>query len=121
MNEIEKLYENAGIEKRKFCEFDPDCIYFLSKYCELKYDIKCENYIYPPFTAEKQIKLLEFDYKYSRVPAIGYIIELKKYDCPHYDYGAFDTFQEVLCAEINYHWQFLTEQEKEQIKKILNG
>ena len=141
MSEITKLYENAGIK--------PDCTYLflvdvngeneaartvsIGSKADLKRlivdcgvkgrVIKSTNTLkpfYPPFTAEKQIKLLEFNYKYSRVPDIGYIIELKKYDCPHYDnYGAFDTFQEALCADINYHWEYFTEEEKQQVKGIL--
>ena len=113
MNEIEKLYENAGIRYMNInaCKID-----------ETGKDSRCNFYFYPDFTAEKQIKLLEFNYKYSRVPDIGYIIELKKYDCPHNEeYGAFDTFQEALCADINYHWKYFTEEEKEQIRGILNG
>lgn len=120
MNEIEKLYENAGVSK----EVIPCPAKYYGYNCTRNNwddaDCSCDIEGYPPFTAEKQIKLLEFNYKYSRVPDIGYIIELKKYDCPHYEeYGAFDTFQEALCADINYHWEYLTDEEKVQIKEIL--
>lgn len=116
MNEIEKMYKNAGIKKINIHQSEIDN--GDPRFTGISHS---DSYIkYPPFTAEKQIKLLEFNYKYSRVPDIGYIIELKKYDCPHYkEYGAFDTFQEVLCADINYHWKYFTEEEKEQIREIL--
>lgn len=127
MNEIEKLYENAGIEK----EVIKGCYDYYSK---LGIDIWKENDCsgkncdtckkdksikrYPLFTAEKQIEILKLILKKRRILDVGYIIEQEKYHCMHYE-RVFNSFEEALCADINYHWQDLTEEERQQIKEIL--
>jgi hypothetical protein len=116
MNEIEKMYKNAGIEPiAEYCkhqcnnEFDDDaCI-------GCKYIEKVE---YPPFTAEKVICLLEWeanrgiiDIKHSQN---GY--QLFTYiHTGNYGKSIIDAVASYFCVK----WQDLTEEEKRHIKEIL--
>lgn len=114
MSEITKLYENAGVK--------PD--HYHCEGCEYDYEDICPDdcpnsqAIYPPFTAEKQIEILKLILKKRRILDVGYIIEQEKYDCMHYK-RVFDSFEEALCADVNYHWQDLTAEENQQVKGIL--
>lgn len=106
MSEIEKLYENAGVEK----EWKP-----------LPYgDI--EEY-YPEFTAEKQLELIKW---LSMTKAI--LIKQNRI------FVGFETgnpkdlkcvedldlsFEKTLAGLINHLWQDLTDTEKAEIKRIL--
>lgn len=113
MSEIKKMYENAGfIQKR--CK-DYSCIM-----CDKQRD--CNKY--PPFTAEKQLKLIkwlstkELKIRTNKQPYAVYIGLLGNdntcfYGCE----GLF--FEQTLAELVNIHWQDLTEEEKEQIKEIL--
>ena len=51
MNEIEKLYENAGVKPIDIAEYG-------STYIPKKIEINGKPY--PPFTAEKQLELIKF-------------------------------------------------------------
>ena len=100
MSEIEKLYENAGVEP----------IYPYTK-------------CYPEFTAEKQLELIkllatrELKIKTQKQPCATYIGILGQYEC---FYGIEEIhFEQALAGVINYLWQDLTEEEKEQVKGIL--
>ena len=112
MNEVEKLYKNAKLLYCDKCMHDSelDCIYL------------CENK-YPPFTAEKQIELIkwlatrELKIKTQKQPCVTYIGILGQYEC---FYGIEEThFEQALAGVINYLWQDITEEEKEQIRNIL--
>lgn len=143
MNEIEKMYENAGIKRRcslwsrvlempttQICEGVCDneelcshCIYGPHK-----------NAYYPPFTAEKQLKLLQYltklelyaeivlssstdllssnNDKYSirfEISDPGFTLE--KVYCK--------TIEEAIAAIINKLWKHLKKEPKQQIKEIL--
>ena len=101
MSEIEKLYENAGIEK----EFIPCPANYYGYDCTRNNwddeDCPCDIEGYPPFTAEKQLELIK--------------LLIKDY---YYYLDAIDVnnFENSLAKLINDLWQSLTEQEKEQIK-----
>ena len=149
MTEIEKMFENAGIEK-KF-EKPAECLknpYITCDGCMLYDDKKgkCNNKKdYPPFTAEKQIDILMFilnkfgDIGFQKMYSIRGNDEntRKDYikclcDCEHetwdsrpvdfyYQNGAYgDNLEESLAGLINKLWQDLTNQEKEEIRNILN-
>lgn len=124
MSEIEKLYENAGIEKTKgdclFCPLDVHT-------CVRSYD-ECPYY-YPLFTAEKQIELIKMlSINYVDKPnktlwinkdeiANEWFISVHYSD--HYGYSNHaDNFEEALAGLINQLWQDLTEEEKQQVKEI---
>ena len=98
MNEIEKMYENAGLFYCNKCRHysELDCIYM----CESKY---------PPFTAEKQLELIVF---FGRK---GFKLSFHNYT----EDFSLESMQKSLAMAINNKWQSLTEKEKEQIKDIL--
>lgn len=101
MNEVTKLYENARAEL----------------VADVKFPAKDVNYNvgYPPFTAEKQISLIIFlSYKYGK----GLLINLRTMD-KDIDIYDFELFGECLAKLVNKLWQDLTEEEKQQVKGIL--
>lgn len=110
MNEIEKMFENVGLEKFEHKEeFSiDDCEeYCIDNNCE-----ECSWRKYPPFTAEKQLKILCF------------IVNNKHSVTFHdrvfgYDKLTLEKTQENLAWAMNRIWQNLTKEEKEQIKDIL--
>ena len=121
MNEIEKLYENAEIEKIhncKGCEYEEEYI------CD---DCPPQQLIYPPFTAEKQLELIKF------ITSLG-VCEIENWNDKGFHFAIkreriYPTMflslsninlQETLANVINNLWQDLTEEEKEQVKGILN-
>ena len=93
MSEITKLYENAGVEKQKYyaCK-SPD------------YSDVFEEKL-PPFTAERQLELIKWmvntNHRY-------YLLDVVEND-----------FEESLAKVFNLYWQDLTEEEKQQVKGIL--
>lgn len=106
MTEIEKMFENAGIEK-----------------IELDYPDNIDPF-YPDFTEEKQLELIkrlstkELKIRTNKQPYAVYIGILGQNEC----FYGLETlyFEESLAGLINYLWQDLTNQEKEEIRKILN-
>lgn len=114
MNEITKLYKNAGVEK--FCS-----TYKTNKQCEGIIDCsECASAEYPPFTSEKQIELIKWlkdnrDFHTcgnwcTALDSTGETVE-------HRD----SKFEEALAGLINQLFiaQDLTEEEKQQVKGIL--
>lgn len=129
MNEIEKLYDNAGIKKKPYCELN----------CSItKNDFECTSYClhyedeglyYPPFTAEKQLELIKWLARHNFVVCKnlgGWHTGIN----PTYDedFGItcskratnLDSFEEALAGLTNQLWQDLTEEGKEQIRSVLN-
>lgn len=108
MSEIEKMYENAGIEK-----------------IELDYPDNFEPF-YPEFTAEKQIELIKFlmkqeDFSWTisqQNEETKYIFYVG-YEYSSGEFGGFKEFTEALAGIINNLWQDLTEEEHKRIKEIL--
>ena len=125
MSEIEKMYENAGIEKE--FEKPAECVrnpYITCEGCMLYDDERgrCNNKKeYPPFTAEKQLELIKWlmvnnkDYQYD--------VEDNKYWFIIDDYREtkYREFDEALAELINLYWQDLTEEKRKQIAEILRG
>lgn len=99
-DEIIKLYENAGIKP-----FVRDNAIGRGYYIEHQ---RAEEY--PPFTAEKQIKLIEFFI--SSIWWENLKILYKTLDCSL-------NFENKLAQIVNYLWLSLSEEEKQQIKEIL--
>lgn len=98
--EIEKMYENAGVLK----ECLSPC--YINKTWRKTHDCpNCDNREnYPPFTAEKQLKLIKW-FMHSR----------------HFSPVRFNARWVVddIASHINFLWQNLTEKEKQQVKGIL--
>ena len=115
MNEITKLYENAKVEKYPHC-------------CDItcgEPTIRCKDCpdyieIYPPFTAEKQILLIQWVldktdlYLHRHKTDFTYSIASGNYAVNKYK-----DFKESIAEFINAIWQDLTEEECKQIKEIL--
>lgn len=114
MNEVTKLYENA--------EPDRNCnLYKHFTECPMKHTQceDCENFVYPPFTAEKQLELIkwlgtrdEFNFYQNKVTKDWVFYDHEK-DATHYD------FKLGLASWVDYLWRDLTDVEKQQIKEIL--
>lgn len=100
MTEISKMFENAGFLKKQ-CK-DYSCIV-----CE--YNNFCEKY--PPFTAEKQLKIIEW---FISNP---WWLNLKSLDKKH-DFSL--SFDEKLAKLVNRLWEIFDEEEKKEIRRILN-
>lgn len=103
MSEIEKMYENAGIEKS--CNSDLE-------FCPVEFCDECNLNIYPELTAEKQIELICF--------LLNANIKIDICKEPNMKMEICD-IAEALAEVTNTIWQDLTEEEKQQIKEILNG
>lgn len=125
MNEIEKLYATAGIEKKEFgfCTWDSYCPY---TECEdTGCDATCpyweiEKVGYPPFTAEKQLELIKWLAFRDYITIIAYISG--EYHSEHDKYNANENSLEGCLARlINNLWQDLIETEQEEIRDILKG
>jgi hypothetical protein len=103
MSEIEKLYENAGVEK------------------EERYSLNCEYYEkYPPFTATKQLELIKWLAKSKSDITICYSNATERFAISKRGgYCVSENFATALAIKINLLWQDLTDAERKQIKEIL--
>lgn len=108
MSEIEKLMQNAGVEK---------------DWKKLPYgDI--EKY-YPEFTAEKQLELIKWltkrrDFALDYYPSSNIWVAKTEFYWEYYEktYEHEET-EQALAGLINNLWQDLTDTEKAEIKRIL--
>ena len=92
MSEITKLYENAGVSKEPaIIPSSGEVIYWKN---------------YPPFTAEKQLKIVKM------ILFSTWWLNLKRLQFS-------EKFDEGLAQMINELWQDLTPEEKQQVKGIL--
>jgi hypothetical protein len=115
MTEVEKMFENAGI--KPLCQL-PD------KFCGV------QN-IYEDFTAEKQIEIIKLISKQGQVIIENWEKDNKGFNVTfransNLRYITMDcitrkTVEEALAQIINDIWQDLTDQEKEEIRNILNA
>lgn len=122
MSEIEKLYENAGVQSFKTCEFctqkNIDCLK------ENTSNITCglSKDAYPPFTTWKQLDLFKLLIRhpkteiYCRYSNDKYKLIMYTEDCCTSDIGSFEN---VLASVVCDVWGLLSEEEKQQIKEIL--
>ena len=114
MNEVEKLYENVGIEP-----IVRDNAIGRGYYIEHQ---RVEEY--PPFTADKQLELTKWLIQYVgefyvSFTAFGTLKDWEMlYDLKFSVHR--NSFEECLAGFINSLWQDLTSEEKEQIRRILN-
>ena len=142
MSEIEKMYENAGIEPTYTDECHmADSYYSMAKdlndrgilfddymkqECPNKNEVCYETCpyaynkeFYPPFTAEKQIELIKWLARKGLLQ-----INYSSHQC--YQFNSFRVggdykadISEALASHYNTIWQDLTEEEKQQVKGIL--
>jgi hypothetical protein len=117
MNEVEKMYENAGIEKS--CNSDLE-------FCPVEFCDECNLNIYPEFTAEKQLELIKW-LAYKMHITIGKGLPWGQYDDDWWTitskkgYAGTNAhkFEEALANFLNCFWQDLTEEEQKQVRGIL--
>lgn len=120
MNEIEKMYSNAGIKKLLYCDICKAQEHALGLCAETK----CEPF-YPPFTAKKQIELIKWLGKSKN--GFGVFNDGTEGLSCHCDFHwewfrkdfYAEDFDNALAGLINNLWQDLTEEEKEDISGIL--
>lgn len=124
MSEIEKMYENCNIKPKQegYCDWDSDCPYpdIINNGCGdecpyWKYEDKAK---YPPFTAEKQLLLIQW---LAETRPIHITLLLDKWTIEGMvRYGIkYDTFEDALSGYVNQIWNDLTPEEKQQVKGIL--
>lgn len=113
MSEVTKLYENCNIKTKQkgYCDWGNYCPYPYNKCNDecpyWKYEDEAK---YPPFTPEKQLKLIEFFI--SSVWWMNLKSLYKTLDCSL-------NFEDKLARMVNYLWLSLTPEEKQQVKGIL--
>jgi hypothetical protein len=90
MSEIEKMMQNANVKK----DWNSTPYGGIEEY-------------YPPFTAEKQIEITRK------------LWEFRPNIYPNFDLLVNHSYSEMIATFVNNHWQSLTEEEKQQIKEIL--
>ena len=120
MNEIEKMYENAGIEK----EVIPCPAKYYGYGCTRNNwddaDCSCDIEGYPPFTPEKQIELIKWLINKYKDISIEHRINMYYIWVPKKYTGEYNIeFSETLSHLICFLWQDLTDEERKQIKEIL--
>ena len=136
MSEVEKMYKNAGIEPerqdcckiadkywtsntesgfeylmQKECPYNQEC----TDECEYAYD----KIVYPPFTAEKQISILQFCLKWGQVHILNGLDDEYRIENSCYRRGYQPTIADAIANYINEKWEKLTPDECKQIKEIL--
>ena len=118
MNEVEKMYENAGIV--------PDCEHGECglDYCPNNYG--CGYAFYPPFTAEKQLELYKYLCKPFLITTRYYFDEFSITAENTFEWKTMTkvsvtgkTYEECIAKLVNNLWQDLTEEDKQQVKGIL--
>lgn len=133
MNEIEKMYNNCNLSKPHAWSCKLDRIKFSGFCCELhKKGLHCKDcnhsrqeYHHPSFTTEKQLEItkfigLHYGFQMLKNEAFDYIIATKifvKYELEYKGYGY--GYDEAIANLVNNLWQSLSEEEKQQIKEIL--
>ena len=124
MSEIEKMYSNVNLTNL-YCGDDYVAERMLEFECTDGDKEKCKTCDkvktnYPPFTAEKQIAILQLLTKQCDLS----ISHFTEWEFIHFD-GQEPTqvtgkdFAETFAKLINAYWQDLTEEERKQIKEIL--
>jgi hypothetical protein len=121
MNEVEKMYENA--EPNRNCN-----LYKHFTECPMKHTQceDCENFVYPPFTAEKQLELYKYLCKPFLITTRYYFDEFSITAENTFEWktvtkvsATSKTYEECIAKLVNNLWQDLTDVEKAEIKNIL--
>ena len=123
MNEVGKMYENAGVLK----ECLSPC--YINKTWRKTHDCpNCDNREnYPPFTAEKQLELYKYLCKPFLITTRYYFDEFSITAENTFEWKTMTkvsatgkTYEECIAKLVNNLWQDLTDTERTQIKEILS-
>lgn len=141
MSEITKLYENAGLSNM-WVERYNDGYYeherYYNSYKEMINNMmkandwtlteaqevakrECRKEL-PPFTAEKQIELIKWIFKSDYYITYSFWNNKYGYNVQYEDKDELiedENFENSLAKVINFIWNFITEEEKQQVKGIL--
>lgn len=114
MTEIEKMYKLAKVKAINIAEYGSTYI---------PNSVKIDDEPYPPFTAEKQIELIKLLTQQCDL-TISHFTKWE-WEFVHYDGQEplqikGKDFTETFAKLVNAYWQSLTDQEKEEIRRILN-
>ena len=116
-NNIEKLYELAGIDRKK-----PKCLdcFFENQSCLRSYD-ECPSF-YPPFTDTKQLDIIklmssEFTVRINSNPNGTFIMLMQS--AKTFLWASDDKFEQALAKLVCELWEYLTKEAKQKIKRIL--
>jgi len=123
MSEIEKMYENAEL-RYYYCGDDYIAEYMLEKECTKGDREKCKKCMFvkrghSPFTAEKQLELINWLGELQIDTRKGYWHLAKFGRTTKTIYADNGNSGEALSEIVNQLWQSLTEEERKQIKEIL--
>lgn len=115
MSEIEKMYSNAGIK----CLHPSGFCKHIGATCEV-----CERHKYPQFTAEKQIELIKLLSYYYNITISknfenDYTFQCEGDDVRRYVFTSGQDFAEQIASFVNLCYELLPEEERKQIKEIL--
>lgn len=107
MNEVEKMYKNCNIKKYRLLDRDN----------KLKW-------VYPPFTAEKQLELIKllscyYNITISKNFENDYTFQCEGDDVRRYVFTSGQDFAEQIASFVNICYELLPEEERKQIKEIL--
>lgn len=118
MNEIEKMYKNANIKAKEYCDRDSDACMSCCPEWENRQDCWKYKSVIPSFTAKKQIELIKWLALRDGITIVAYIGGI--YSSEHDKYNVSEcSLESCLARLINNLWQSLTEKEKRQITDIL--
>lgn len=120
MSEVKKLYELVGIENysiKGWTGFVPNKYKIIADDDDNVIDIVLD------FTAEKQLELIKWlcDTDYYITEFCRLIDTREYYIETDYKHFQSSSFEETLAGLVNKLWQDLTEQERTEIRSILNG
>lgn len=141
MNEVEKMYENCKI-KKQYCgwldmgdldaqytyvrcdsleEFNDTAMMSRTSYSSEEEDWDKPSIEYPPFTAEKQIELIEWLGELQIDTRKGYWHLAKFGRTTKTVYANNGNLGEALSEIVNQLWKNLTEEKQKQVKNILES
>lgn len=109
-NNIEKLYELAGVEKRIF-----------SAVIQGEFPHRIHDRCYPPFTAEKQLNLIKW---LAKLGEFEFCLEIahNSFDVFTFYFNGIrvhDSFEEALAGLVCELWDDLTDEQREEVRGIL--
>ena len=127
MNEVEKMYRNAGIKPYIYCSKPrPDCDARGTGNCKQDCEYYSGERLLAPFTAEKQLELIKWLINKGQLRITRFLdeysFEFRDYDLHtslYYVNEMLPSIEEGISFIINNIWQDLTPEEKQQVKGIL--